>query len=298
MMEGKKITVQGETYYFIKDYKDQVKYRQSLNSLTGKTYGFNFEDWYLQGFWTDRYIPYSLIHQDQVVSNVSVNPIDYLICGRLIHTIQLGTVMTDTEFRNRGLSKALMNLVLQEVEGKYDFIYLYANDSVLNFYPKFGFTKAVEYGYSRSFTKTNLPYSFRKLNMKDSKDKEALLLLVRNTIPVSGISMVENYGLIMFYLTSFMKGDIYYCKDQNLAAVVQYDDDKMFLTDIFSKKEFDLQAVIRSLLKQEEQKVSLGFTPISPSGFQSELLLEEDTTFFIKGRNPLGFGRFPVLSHA
>jgi hypothetical protein len=41
-------------YTYIKDYKDNDKMRKSLNELTEKTFGFNFENWYSNGFWGDR----------------------------------------------------------------------------------------------------------------------------------------------------------------------------------------------------------------------------------------------------
>jgi hypothetical protein len=37
--------------------------------------------------------------------------------------------------------------VLGEWRRKYDLIYLFANDSVLDYYPKFGFSRVEEYQY-------------------------------------------------------------------------------------------------------------------------------------------------------
>ena len=65
--------------------------------------------------------------------------LDYLKTQK--NYIQLGTIMTDKNYRNQGLSKYLMNIVLKEFSEKNDEVYLFANDSVLYFYPKFGFQK-------------------------------------------------------------------------------------------------------------------------------------------------------------
>jgi hypothetical protein len=59
-----------------------------------------------------------------------------------------------------------------------------------------------------------------------------------------------------------------------------------------------MDSVINSLINKPEMKVSLGFTPIDTASFASERLKEEDSTFFVRGRNLLEKGRFPVLSHA
>lgn len=37
----------GNKYTFIKDYKNNALLRKSYNELTRKTYGFDFEQWYL-----------------------------------------------------------------------------------------------------------------------------------------------------------------------------------------------------------------------------------------------------------
>lgn len=62
--------------------------------------------------------------------------------------LQLGTVMIDKKYRNMGFIKTIM----QEIEKDYydivDGIYLFVNDSVLEFYPKFGYKKSTEYRYS------------------------------------------------------------------------------------------------------------------------------------------------------
>ncbi|MFA6941771.1 MAG: GNAT family N-acetyltransferase [Clostridiaceae bacterium] len=56
--------------------------------------------------------------------------------------------MTNPDFRNRGLAAALINHIIEKYEKEYDFIYLFANATVLDFYPKFGFMKAVESTYT------------------------------------------------------------------------------------------------------------------------------------------------------
>lgn len=297
-MTSRKITVNREEYELITDYKDMDSYRRSLNRLAYKTYGFDFEDWYRQGYWSDRYRPYSLLHKDEVVANVSANPIDFLIDRELHPTLQIGTVMTDTAYRHRGLSRILMQTVLSEFEASCEMIYLYANASVLDFYPRFGFAGAEEYIHTRYVNGQGGKLAVRKLNMSDEKDKAILTRLVTNSKPVSGYSMVGNPGLILFYLSSFMAKDIYYIEELDLAAAAVYEEENLLLNDLFCDKEFDLDQIINSLVNKPGMKVTLGFTPADMDSFLAERLKEEDSTFFVKGRNLLGKGRFPVLSHA
>ena len=139
------IELEGIEYEFARDFKHIQEKRLSFNKLTESVFGFSLENWYNDGFWGDYYIPYSLLHNNKVISNVSINKIEFDIEGERKTGIQIGTVMTDDKYRNRGLNKFLMEKVLHEWNDKTDFVYLFANDSVLNFYPKFNFKVVAEY---------------------------------------------------------------------------------------------------------------------------------------------------------
>jgi GNAT superfamily N-acetyltransferase len=296
-MNKASLIINQDEYELISDYKEEAVYRQGLNRLAAKTFGFDFEDWYRQGYWSDKYRPYSLLHHNVVVANVSANPIDFLMEGKLHHIVQIGTVMTEEAFRHKGLSKELIKFVIREYENQCDLIYLYANDSVLDFYPKFGFARADEYFYLKSVKRNKTNLKLRKLNLKEQGDKTLINRLVFGALPVSRYSMTDNPGLVMFYLSSFMADDIYYIDDLDLAVVMQ-EGEELKLLDIFSEKEFDLDEVIHSLVNEEETTVTLGFTPVDTGSYQCRLLHEEGTTFFIKGEQPFDKGRFPILSHA
>lgn len=60
--------------------------------------------------------------------------------------------MMHPDYRNQGLSGKLMNHIIEVYEQEYNFIYLFANESVLDFYPKFGFEKVQESSFSLKFS--------------------------------------------------------------------------------------------------------------------------------------------------
>ena len=61
---SEKVLINGYEYTYIKGYRDNENLRDSLNKLTEKTYGFNFRNWYEEGYWGKEYIPYSLLDDD------------------------------------------------------------------------------------------------------------------------------------------------------------------------------------------------------------------------------------------
>lgn len=296
------LLIDGKKYIYKCNYKDDAKLRNSFNSLTEKTYGFNFEQWYEDGYWGGKYIPYSLLDGDKVVSNVSVSIIDFLILGEQKRYIQIGTVMTDEDYRGQGLSRGLMELVLKEWEDKCDLIYLFANDSVLDFYPKFGFEVCDEYQYSINKTKEDKSEKIRKMSIDNDSDRETIYNIACNTIPFSKVSMKNNTSLIMLDCTCFMKDNIYYLEDYDTVVICEFNEDILYLQEVLSRKEVKLENIINAMMNEKTKKVVLGFTPKDISSYEKTLVNEEDTTLFIKiGKdNPFKTEElmFPVLSHA
>jgi len=136
-----------EQFDIRKSYRHNEHLRNSFNELARDTFGINFEDWYKNGYWTDKYNPYSIVIDNKVVASVSVNKMEFIRNGKSKKYLQLGTVMTDERYRNRGFIKTIMEEISKDYDKSVDGIYLFANDSVLEFYPKFGYKKSIEYQY-------------------------------------------------------------------------------------------------------------------------------------------------------
>lgn len=81
--------------------------------------------WFEEGYCNENYISYSYIYNEKVISNVSINKFTIIQDGKIRKVIQLGTVMTDINYRNKGLIRRLMNEVFKDYEDKIDYIYIY-----------------------------------------------------------------------------------------------------------------------------------------------------------------------------
>ena len=299
---SEKVLIDGDEYIYVKDYRDNERLREGLNNLTEKTYGFNFRRWYESGYWGKEYIPYSLLDDDKLVANVSVSIMKINILGEEKNYIQIGTVMTDEEYRNQGLSRFLMEEVLHEWENKCDCIYLFANDTVLDFYPKFGFERVYEHQYSIKKNKEKDSEKVRKINIDDNNDKGFLENIISNSIQISKLYVKENKNLIMFYCLDFLKDNIYYIENYNAIAICEYNGEELFIQDVFMDKEIDLNIIINSLISKETKVIRLGFTPINIEGYNKELLNDDNDALYIKSKNESIFNyeniMFPTLSHA
>ena len=107
-------------YEIKKDYRDDTLLRQSFNELAKNTFSLDFEDWYQNGLWTNRYNPHSIVKDGEVIANVSVNQTNMIFDGEIKHFLQLGTVMTKEDFRRQGLIREIMEAIDADYSGSSD----------------------------------------------------------------------------------------------------------------------------------------------------------------------------------
>lgn len=300
-----RVIVNGKNYKFISQYKHDDVLRKSLNLLTQKVYHFDFEKWYKSGYWKDNCLLYSLMDNDKIVSHITVNVIDFIVLGEKKRYVQLGTIMTDEHYRNKGLSRFLMEKVLDEWRAKCDMIYLYANDSVLGFYPKFGFISVNEYQASKKVSKINNHYVVRKLDLDNASDVNLLYETARQAVSLFKITMQDNAGLVMFYSNYFdlfsLKENLFYIQELNAIAVAEYVDTTLILYDILAKEEIAIDDVIDNLVLEQTKDVIMRFMPINSEKYEVSLFKEEDSTLMVMADKSELFRNnklvFPLLSH-
>lgn len=289
----------------IKNYRNNNTLRKSFNELAMKTFDINFENWYQNGYWGEKYNPYSIVMDGKVVSNVSVNHMNFLWNGERKFFIQLGTVMTDEAYRNRGFIRQIMEEIERDYEKKTDGFFLFANDSVLDFYPKFGFQKSSESQYAKEIPAAELSaagqMTIEQIAMADKAAWSLLEDAMQKSIPHSSFEMINNGELILFYITNYMQKNVYYHKEQDAYVIAEIDDGILLLHDIFSPDPVDIGQIVKSFGKDIRQVV-LGFTPMNCDTFTKEMRKEEDCTLFLKGKEFENFAQdglmFPTLAHA
>jgi GNAT superfamily N-acetyltransferase len=248
-----------------------------------------------------QYEPHVLALNGKVCSNVSVNQIPLKDRGERKLFIQLGTVMTDPEYRNRGLSRWLIEYIISQWKNRCDAIYLFANDSVLDFYPQFGFVQMTEFEYKRSGIKPNCT-RVRKLNMSDENEMRFVLEKFEQGNPFSALSMIENQGLLSFYCLGCMKDNVFYSSKYDVVIIMEKENGVTRCCDIFGTTNSLLEEILGEISLSSDDEILLGFTPFDTGGFTCQKHLEEDTTLFVYGDFIGHFGddklMFPIISHA
>lgn len=308
------VVIDGETYEFAQNIRGDEKIRGSFFELASQVFGLDFEQWYQNGWWRGAYRPNVLIRDGRVVANVSVNPMVFVVDGQERHYIQLGTVMTAPEFRKKGLSRYLMERVLGEWRDRCDLIYLFANSSVLNFYPRFGFERKTEYAFWRAFPVEETPAlggkrEFRNLNMRLESDRRLLIDKAAAASPVARLQNWKETGLLMFYCDGPMAEHIYYSDKRDMVLIGKQEGESLLLYEAFAGNDVNdtaiwkaAQALAGEIGSGQIRNLRTAFAPLCADGFLTKACRDDDEALFVMGEDAGMFDgerlEFPEMSRA
>lgn len=288
----------------ISDYKENKGYRDRFNELAHLVFGINFEEWYQIGCWDDRYICYSFLKEDKIIANVSISKMDLVIDGLVKKAIQIGTVMTHPELRGRGLSRLLMKHVLDMYEHKCDIIFLFANNSVTDFYPKFGFTAIPESRFTQKIDAIQtIDSPLRKLNCSVKEDLDCINRLLLARKPISErFGMGNNQGIFMFYALYVFPESIYYSPEDEAIVVFQQDGDTLNLYDVVSQVGVNLIDLLSRIANENTENIHFHFTPDQFTCTAQDVLFDEyEDRLFVKANFTINKNEVfcvPLLAHA
>jgi len=268
----------------VKHIREENILRESFFELANTTFGLDFRNWYEQGYWNNRYIPYSFQHGNKIIANVSVNLLDFIIDGMKHRAIQIGTVMTHPDFRHQGLSKELMNRVLSDYKDQYDFMYLFANQTVLDFYPKFGFEKVEEVQYTVEVSFVGQPKNnLQKLDSRKNKDSEFIYHFAEQRAPVSQrFSTINSLHLFMYHCLNTFRDNLYYHPTEDAIVLYEQTNNQIHLFDIVSRKKPNYNKILAAIAGEGRHEVIFHFTPDDLQFDYKRNLYEDGGTLFVR----------------
>ena len=291
--------INGQAYNYIDNVMEEEFSRKSYFQLAEKIYNLKYEKWYQSGFMDNRYKPYIIIYEDTAVSSVAVCINDIIRNGQRKRYVQISTVMTLPEYRNKGLNRYLMERVLNDWVDKCDAVYLLSNDSVVDFYPIFGFEEYKEFQYSKPILK--IPGAYRKLDIEVPEDWNLIIKSYKRGNPFTELK-VDNLSQFVFHCIQFRMNDIYYIEQYDAVAVVKYDNNRLICYDVFADANLQLDDILGIMANDNTDYVCLGFTPELKAGCIVEESQEEDNHLFVlKGKENIFKDNkvmFPMLSRA
>ncbi len=250
-------------YKIIENYRDNDPYRESFFELTKKVFsGLDFKPWYEKGFWTNDYVPHSVVKDDQVISNVSVSTMQVYVNGEIKNGLQFATVSTLPEYRKQGLSRELMNYVLDKYKDWVEINFLFANETVTEFYPLFGFKLTDEVIFRNLSNLPKTKFSAVNLDLNNLNDAELIKQKNEKRKAITKLFGAEDYGFIThWHLLNIYPHDIYYLKDEDIIIIATEDQNELHIWDIIFENDFDLNEVLQKVTKNKITAVNYYFSP-------------------------------------
>ncbi|WP_052339405.1 GNAT family N-acetyltransferase [Gorillibacterium massiliense] len=230
-------------------------FKSQINDLIQLTFGFSFEKWHKRNLWDDQYERYSIIDGDKIAANISVFKVKLLIHGETRNFLQLGSVATREEYRGKGLARKIMEHIFELYPDTP--MFLHANESVTEFYPRFGFKP---FTYKQPYLKTGCLHGngMIKLNLTDPKVDYYL----KSRAQYSRIfDCLSPYSINWFHLIYFHADHLYELPGLDAMLIAEQRGNVLFIYDIIAAKNISISQVLPLLNFPGADTIEFGFTP-------------------------------------
>jgi predicted N-acetyltransferase YhbS len=249
-----------------------------------RVFPVDFRSWYATGGWTDGYTVFALLEGDQLVASAAVSRMECVVHGRTVIGHQLGAVGVAPEQRGRSLGRRVLEHALAHLPGD-DLTFLFANETVLDFYPRFGFRRVQEHRYGAEVDIVPAPHRLRTLAADQLAHHYLIAEVGRIAEPVTEHFGARDYGqTAAWYLSNFYADCFYYAPGEDAVIVAEQTGDLLHLIDVIAPEQVDLDALLPCVVSAPVRRIALGFTPdryvtharvLGPTG--------EDAPLFVRG---------------
>ena len=248
--------------------------------------------WLERKLWDTRYESHAIVEDGRMLSNICLYKTDMLVSGKPIRVHQLGGVATRKEARGQGLSRALMEHVLGLSPNIP--VFLGANPSVLEFYPRFGF-RPVQLHRPELETAVDNAVTPVRLSPDDPRVSR---MLKANALRSGVLESLNTQPVQMFHLLLDYPDDIYYLRESDALVVASAKQERLFIAGVMAERPTAFEQIRKELPFSGIRRVEFGFCPdglgVSPQWVPMD---GEAEPYFVRGdwSLPEHF-RFPALS--
>ena len=265
-------------------------YAALLNPLVREIFDFDFDFWFRRGFWTEKYESCSLAGEGRMIAHVGVARQKVRVGGKTFLALQLGAVACIPEERGNGHVRRLIDNILRRYSGTP--VFLYANDSVLEFYPKFGFRPVEE---QLPVVKTVIDNDIAPVRCAPEELRE---LAMKRRRPASDLFDVLDGGEIRCFHLFGEYADKLYRLTPELAVAAEQEGETLKLYELFTERPVHWPKVHKLLPFRGIRRVEFGF---SPDRFGVEFEWEtpkKSANLFVRGDWDLPeHFRIPLFAH-
>ena len=258
----------------------------------------SFRRWYELGGWNEDYLAFAVVDGATIVASASLQRMKIVLRGEWITGWQLGAVGVVPGWRGQGLQRQIMPRLLTTA-GEKDIVFLFANDSVLDFYPLFGFKRVTESVFASDYGVEPASEPLRALSIGRAEDLALLARVAATAAPTSLEFAARDYGrVLLWYWANFYDGCFYYCEPEDAIIVAEHDGAVLRICDVLARSRFDLRPYLPRIAKTAAQRVEFGFTPGAWWHDAHAVADYSDSPLFVRGTHvlPQMQFKFPMLA--
>ena len=260
--------------------------------------GVSFRRWAAFGGWQEHYRVFALLDANRIVASASLTRMDLVLHGRAVRGWQLGAVGTDPRYRRRGLQHRLLPHVLAQADNE-DLVFLFANEKVLEFYPRFGFRCARECVFTAEHRALPTSSPLRILAPDSSVDRALLARVAAAAEPSTTLLGARRYGsIVLWYLCNFHSEHVRYVPEHDALIVAEQAGSTLLVYDVLARKRFDVAQQLPRLIGSPIERIEFFYSPERdwPSAEPTREYI--DSPLFVRGpyRLPDQPFKFPTLA--
>jgi predicted N-acetyltransferase YhbS len=258
----------------------------------------SFRRWYGLGGWNDDYVAFSIADGANIVANASLQRMNIVLRGEWITGWQLGAVGVLPQWRGRGLQRQIMQRLLGSIDDK-DIAFLFANETVLDFYPLFGFKRVIESVFAAEYNVNPASEPLRALSIDRAEDVALLARVAATAAATTREFGARDYGgVLLWYWANFYDGCLYYCEAEDAIIVAELEGATLRICDVLAPTPFDLRSYLPGVAKDAAQTIEFGFTPDVWWPEARVIADYADSPLFVRGTHNLPEApfKFPMLA--
>lgn len=261
--------------------------------------GETFRRWAQAGGWTKDYEVFALVTERQLVSIIGGTQMQFLFDGVEHDGAQLGAVGTLPGWRGKGLSRQLMNSVLADKLAPDRPVILFANDTVLDFYPRFGFRPVAQQRFllARRLDPARRP--IRRLDLTVTGDRALLAECCVRAAPISRRFAARAHFPIVLWNLIHCPRPVLLIDDMAAALVVSQVGRWLLVHDVYAPSAFDLIPALASAIDSPVDGIEFCFDPqewLAAMPVTVDVYTEDPCFLLWNGNLPSGTCRFPGLA--
>jgi GNAT superfamily N-acetyltransferase len=282
------------------DYYHEEVAREALNTLVREVFGLDLTPWNRLGVFGE-YTPFTLFDGDRAVANVSASPMHLTVAGRRVEAVQIGTVATLPQYRKCGLIRQLINVAHDHFGQNGETSFLFANESVLDFYQQFGYRPVAEQRFSAAAPPCTTPEApGRLLNLQTADDLALFRRLADSRTAVSNVVGIERHTwLLLFHEILGDPQQLRYIEPLDVVVILARDRETCHLVDVIGARIPTFAELYPYLGTPETRQIEFGFTPDLMG--VPDVIAQDASDWHLYVRGPWeaeGPSRFPRTSEA